>query len=154
VRLDNYLDYLARREGTRWTITEWSHEDPIPDRLYNKQWKGCEETRITIPAMDFPYKFFPHCKRMIRGESVFAPIKSKLPVGLIRALMHKHQPYHPIGTESPPIPWWRKRLDEDPCKCWWTYRSRSDFRLDLQTPYEKVRLLYSILQRSFACPRR
>lgn len=93
--------------------------------------------------MDFPYKFFPHCKRIIRGENVIPSCKTKLPVGLIRALMHKHQPYQPIGTEAPPIPWWRKRLDEDPCKCWWTYRSRSDFRLDLQTSYEKVRLPYS-----------
>ncbi|KAG7544294.1 hypothetical protein FFLO_03333 [Filobasidium floriforme] len=107
-------------------VSDWSSADQ-------------HQSAVWLPGMsDFSYKIFVHCKRIIRGEDVLSGRTSTaLSAGAIRALVQQYQPFKPIGEEPAPLTWWRSRLKEDPFECWGQYRERSDFSLDVMSPYAK-----------------
>lgn len=127
--LDNALGHLGTYELRGDHVSEWSSAD------HN------QITSTPIAMNDFSCKIFVRCKSAIRGEDVFSGLTStNLAAGTIRALVQQYQPFKPIAKEAAPVTWWRSRLKEDPFECWGQYRERSDFSLDVMSPYAKVSL--------------
>jgi hypothetical protein len=143
-RLDKALQQLGWFEMRGSRVSDWSSADQ-------------HQSAVWLPAMsDFSYKIFVHCKRIIRGEDVLSGRTSAaLSAGAIRALVQQYQPFKPIAKEAAPVTWWRSRLKEDPFECWGQYRERSDFSLDVMSPYAKVSLkragLISLCRDGFLC---